>query len=66
MIINKILRVEDLVSLSTDMLIEAYKNGYKIEEYSLDRNSNNDNHKNWKPLTDKQLYEIRKIVNMKK
>lgn len=64
MIIDKILKVEDLVSLSTDMLIEAYKNGYKIEEYSIHNNSKTDNSKSWNPLTDIQLQEIKKSIDL--
>lgn len=30
--INKVLKVADLQGLSTEMLVEAFKNGYKIEE----------------------------------
>lgn len=68
MTIDKILKVEDLISLSTDMLIEAYKNGYKVEELSIHNSTNNkietsDIHESWNPLTDIQLQEIKKSIN---
>ncbi len=68
MIIEKLLKVEDLASLSHSTLIEAYRNGYKVEELPFHIHNNHiskepDNYKNWKPLSEKELQEIRTSVN---
>ena len=68
MIIDKLLKVEDLTKLPTNMLIEAYENGYRVEElpshiHSYEKKETLDIYKNWKPLTDNELQKIKTHVN---
>lgn len=67
--IDKILKVEDLSSLSTDLLIIAYKNGFKVEELPVHTNVETkiekiDTYKYWKPLSDIEIQEIRNTLSL--
>ena len=62
MTIDKVLRIEDLSSLSTDLLVTAYRNGYRIEKLSphVDKDIASTQ---WKPLTNEQIKEIKDRIN---